>query len=109
MQAQSQPTSYYSFHTGVGLALSHRKPGLHAVNLTSVELEDQASGASSWVLLARDEPRIRSLGDAAEEDTRLLGVRGALPPVRFPSAAMLAGAPIWTDDYSDLLGALRSQ
>ena len=62
--------------------------GLHAVNLVSVELEDQASGASSWVLLARDEQRSRSLADAAEQDTRRPGVRGALPPIRFPSAAM---------------------
>jgi spermidine synthase len=80
--------------------------GLHAVNLVSVELEDRASGASSWVLLARDEQRIRSLADAAERDTLRLGVRGALPPIRFPSAAMIARAPLWTDDYSDLLGAL---
>jgi spermidine synthase len=80
---------------------------LHAVNLISVELEAQASGASSWVLLARDERRVRSLADAAEDDTRRLGVRGALPPIQFPSAAMIARATLWTDDYSDLLGALR--
>jgi spermidine synthase len=80
--------------------------GLHAVNLVSVELEKLASGASSWVLLARDEQRIRSLANAGEHRTRWLGVRGALAPVQLPSAEMLARAPLWTDDYSDLLGAL---
>lgn len=80
--------------------------GLRAVNLVSVELEKLASGASSWVLLARDEQRIRSLAADAMEHTRQLGVRGALDPVRFLSADTLARAPVWTDDYSDLLGAL---
>jgi hypothetical protein len=79
---------------------------LHAVDLVSVELEKLASGASSWVLLARDEQRIRALANAAEQRTRWLGVRGAMEPIQFPSAEMLARAPLWTDDYSDLLGAL---
>jgi hypothetical protein len=79
--------------------------GVSLVDLESVAMPRYLSGGSSWVFLARDAQRIRSLERAAKRRHRVLGLP-AKQAVRHAAPALLARAPLWTDDYSDLYRAL---
>ena len=81
--------------------------GLHAVNLLNTEAPRHLSNASTWVFFSRSEPRIRALARAAQQRYRARGLRTARGPVSFPTPEMIARAPLWTDDYSDLLRVLK--
>jgi spermidine synthase len=81
--------------------------GLHFVVIDTNMLQGYLSGDSTWVFLARSEERIGALTQRAiARRTRL-----HLPPtaiqVRLAVPGALDGVPLWTDDYSDLLGALQ--
>jgi spermidine synthase len=80
---------------------------LYAVSLESVAAPKFFSGASSWVMLARDAARVDALASSAEQRRRALGLEGASrPAVRRATREQIAEAPLWTDDYSDLYHAL---
>jgi len=81
--------------------------GLHFVAIETDVIPGHLSAESSWGFLARDEGRIRALEQLAL--ARRAELR--LPPnaivVRRPPPAVVAITPLWTDDHSDLLGAMR--
>jgi len=107
-----QPTGLLAIHTSSRhfdllpvLGRLAETAGLHAVSIQSVSTPKHLSGASSWVFLSRDEQRLRSLTRAAERRRRALALRTNVPAVQRVTPEMLAGAPLWTDDYSDLYRA----
>jgi len=81
--------------------------GLSVVAIETASMVGQLSAAATWVFLSEDEERIRSLAQLAMARRAELH----LPPhgiqVRRPPPEVLARTPLWTDDYSDLLGAMR--
>jgi len=81
--------------------------GLHFVAIETGVIPGRLSAETTWVFLARDEERVRSLAQLAVERRAELG----LPPngivVRRPPPEVLANTPLWTDDHSDLLHAMR--
>ena len=80
--------------------------GLHVVKLLNPAAPKRQTFAASWVMIARDEARIRSLAHAARQRHRALGLRPNQRRVVFPTPAAIAQSPLWTDDYSDLVRAL---
>ena len=109
-----QPDGYLAIHTSSRyfemmpvLSRLADEAGLHAVNLVNAEAPRHLSNASNWVFLSRSEARIRALARAAQQRYRARGVRLPRGPVTFPTPEMIARAPLWTDDYSDLLRVLR--
>jgi spermidine synthase len=81
--------------------------GLPAVNLLNAEAPRHLTSPSTWVFLSRSEPRIHELARLAEQRFRARGLRGARPPVTWPSPSIIEDAPLWTDDYSNLFRVLR--
>jgi hypothetical protein len=81
--------------------------GLHVAAIDTVLIKGHLSGDATWVFLARDERRIQSLARfALARRTKLRLAENAIQ-VRRPASGELASGPLWTDDYSDLLGALN--
>lgn len=82
------------------LGLAHR-------SVASPNVSDLQTRSARWVLVSRDPHRLDAIEAAsARRLTRLglpLGVHhySQVPPAR------VAATPLWTDDYSDLFGALR--
>ncbi len=81
--------------------------GLQVLDIETPSLVAHMSGQSTWVFLSRDQARIRSLANHALQRLHSLGVADDAIRVGTPTPETLASAPLWTDDYSDLLGALR--
>ncbi len=81
--------------------------GVHTVKIESAELPERLSGAASWVFMARDPRRVDTLVVAAQDRRHALGSNGDLPAVRLATPEMIAAAPLWTDDYSNLFRGLR--
>ncbi len=80
---------------------------VHAVRLFNAQAPRHLSNPSTWVFLSRSEPRLRELARAAALRARSRGIRLDRPAVTWPTPEMIASAPLWTDDYSDLLRVLR--
>ena len=81
--------------------------GLHAVNLGNAAAPRHLSFASNWMFFSRSEERLRELARAAEERARARRVRMSRPPVVWPTPEVVARAPLWTDDYSNLFRLLK--
>ena len=83
--------------------------GLAIVNIENPSIPVQRSRGSRWVFLSRDEASIDALARAAQSLFEQLGLERDLYVITRPGAEAVASAPLWTDDYSDLLGALKSR
>ena len=85
-----------------------RSSGLAAAELRTRSAPQLTTVPSRWVLLARDPQHLeRTLGSVASATRALRLPRSHVSlglPERFPTSP----APVWTDDYSDLLSILRS-
>jgi hypothetical protein len=81
--------------------------GLRVAAIETASMSGQLSAAATWVFLSEDEERIRGLAQLAMARRAELGLPPQFIQVRRPPPAVLAKTPLWTDDYSDLLGALR--
>jgi spermidine synthase len=81
--------------------------GLRVIAIITETIPGQLSAPSTWVFLARDEERLRALARLAVERRNALGLSPRAMLVRRPSPHVLAHAPLWTDDHSDLLRVLR--
>ena len=80
--------------------------GLRVAAIVTQAIPGQLSGQSTWVFLARSEERIRSLVELALRRRGELGLPPETITVRRPPRDVVAATPLWTDDYSDLLGAM---
>ncbi len=65
------------------------------------------SGLTDWVIIARNSDQLTRLRIRIEKRHRALRLRPDAILMRRGSDADLAGTPLWTDDYSDLLSVLR--
>ncbi len=65
------------------------------------------SAQSVWVFLSRDPERIQSLVQFALARKQQLGLREDKIQFKVYSPAEIAETPLWTDDYSDLFGAME--
>jgi hypothetical protein len=81
--------------------------GLEILSIYTTWIPRHWSAEALWVFLARDEERLRSLGRHALARRQKLGVSREAMQLGRPTPGALEQTPLWTDDYSDLLGALR--
>jgi spermidine synthase len=81
--------------------------GFAVVAVATTQLGPYLSAQSLWVFLCRDRNRIGSLAQAMNARRAELGLpEGAIRFGAVP-ADELAHTPLWTDDYSDLFGAME--
>jgi hypothetical protein len=81
--------------------------GLHVLGIETARMSQYLSGMSTWVFLSRDADRLDSLARLAMERRRQLGLGPDSITLHRPGPDARAKGPLWTDDYSDLFGALR--
>jgi spermidine synthase len=81
--------------------------GLRVASIQTQQIQGHLSAPSEWVFLARSEERIRSLVRLAIARRTKLRLAPDAIQVRRPLPEVVAKAPLWTDDYSDLLGSLK--
>ncbi len=79
--------------------------GMPVLSLQNPGAPRQRSQGSQWVFFSEDESRLDALARAAQKRHRARGLRGNA--VNRPTPELLARAPLWTDDYSDLLRVLK--
>jgi spermidine synthase len=81
--------------------------GFHSLRVRNRIIAGFLSRPSQWVLLARDPRRIDALEQRVRERMRYAGVRK--PDVVYvrPTPEELEAAPLWTDDYSNILSVLK--
>jgi len=65
------------------------------------------SQRSDWILLSRNPQRLNQLAKSVQQRTKALGLPPNHARVQRLSRATLENVPLWSDDYSDLLGVLR--
>jgi spermidine synthase len=82
--------------------------GLHVAAVDTVTIPGHLSAPATWVFLARDERRIHALAHLATARRAKLRLPPNAIQVWLPPPELIASSPVWTDDFSDLLGALRS-
>jgi spermidine synthase len=108
------PDGYLAIHTSSRhfelmpvLSRLAQEAGVHDVNLFNPPAPRHLSSASTWVFMSRNEENLKKLARAAEQRTRARGLRGIRNAVTWPTPEMIAAAPYWTDDYSDLFRVMK--
>jgi hypothetical protein len=81
--------------------------GAYDVQVANTQAPKHLTTASSWVFIAKSEDRVRAVARAAAKRARVRAVQMPMPPVRWPTPEMIASAPLWTDDYSNLFRVLK--
>lgn len=81
--------------------------GWRTLLLKNPNLPHRLSRRSTWLVLGRDEARLRELGRRAALRWKRLGVEPELYEIRYPAPRVLLRGPLWTDDYSNLFSVLR--
>ncbi len=81
--------------------------GLHAVILLNAPAPRHLTTPAKWAFFSRSEERIRALARAAQQRHRARGLRMRRAPVTLPTPEVIARAPLWSDDYSDLFRVLK--
>jgi spermidine synthase len=84
------------------------------VGLTSLVVETASSPQnqsqpSDWILLSQNPQRLKQLERAVRFRTKRLGLRPNHALIRRPLMENLTRVPLWSDDYSDLLSALKKR
>jgi SAM-dependent methyltransferase len=77
---------------------------LFAVSLENGRFPRLLTNPAIWVFVSRSEARIRAIAEAPEP-----GGTALRRTVVWPTRERIASAPLWTDDYSNLLRVLRRQ
>ena len=81
--------------------------GLHAVKVVNVDLPRHQHSMAHWMILSRNSQIVESFRAAAGQIRSDLKLRPIALRVSDAEALDLSSAPLWTDDYSDLLSVLR--
>lgn len=81
--------------------------GLHSLQVQNRTIRGYSSGQSRWVLLTRDPSEIDRLEQKIRGRMRYAGVSEPEVTLFRPERADLETAPFWTDDYSNILSALK--
>jgi spermidine synthase len=99
VHASNRHFGLVSLVTRVGL-----ESGLHSLEIVTNVAPRHQSRPSQWVWLGRDPVRIRELERQVRRTSKSLGVQAM---IRLGSRESTMNVPVWTDDHSDLFGALR--
>jgi hypothetical protein len=83
--------------------------GLHAISVLNLQNNRHYAYRSKWVLLSPDASRLQGLKNFGLASKPGLGLGDADLRFYSPARAALAGAPLWTDDYSDLFGVVKQK
>jgi len=78
----------------------------HLVVGTAAALQFQ-SQASDWILLSQSPQRLQQLAKNLAKSTKALELPASHASMKRWTKAELEDVPLWTDDYSDLLGVLK--
>jgi hypothetical protein len=81
--------------------------GLHSLQVQNRNIAGYSSGQSKWVLLSREASEIDGLEQKIRSRMRYAGVSEPEVILFRPEQADLEAAPIWTDDYSNILSVLK--
>jgi hypothetical protein len=81
--------------------------GLHSLQVQNRNIPGYSSGQSRWVLLSRDASEIDRLEQKFRARMRYAGVKEPGVVLIRPEQANLDAAPLWTDDYSNILSVLK--
>jgi hypothetical protein len=84
-----------------------RELGLHGLEIVNNRAPRHHSIASQWVWLSRDADQIEALEERVHRRVSALRLKPEMLKMRRFEERDLSGVPVWTDDYSDLLGALE--
>jgi hypothetical protein len=84
-----------------------RELGLHGLEIVNNRAPRHHSIASQWVWLSRDADQIEALEERVHRRVSALRLKPEMLKLRRFDERDLSGVPVWTDDYSDLLGALE--
>jgi spermidine synthase len=83
--------------------------GLHSLVVATAAAPRFQSQASDWILLSRNRERLPQLATSIRRRTKALGLPPSHAIVHYVTESKLVDIPLWTDDYSDLLGVLKSK
>lgn len=81
--------------------------GLEAVAVLNDRNLREFRYRSNWAILSADSDYVAGLPGAIQENRRALGIRPRALFLVDPERELVSAAPLWTDDYSDLLSALK--
>jgi spermidine synthase len=81
--------------------------GLQSLHIKNRTISGYSSGQSKWVLLSRDPSEIDRLEQRFRARMRYAGVSEPDVMISRPKQADLDAAPLWTDDYSNILSVLK--
>jgi hypothetical protein len=81
--------------------------GMRAVRITNMPFPRHRQASAKWMILSRDAAYIESFPPIAEQIRTTLRVKPKALTVTYPDELDLTDAPLWTDDYSDLLSVLK--
>jgi spermidine synthase len=81
--------------------------GLQSLHVRNRTISGYSSGQSKWVLLSRDPDEIDRLERRFRARMRYAGVSEPEVKITRPEQAEIDAAPLWTDDYSNLLSVLK--
>jgi len=81
--------------------------GLQSLHVRNRTISGYSSGQSKWVLLSRDPSEIDRLEQRFRARMNYAGVSEPDVKISRPKQADLDAAPLWTDDYSNILSVLK--
>jgi hypothetical protein len=81
--------------------------GLQSLHVRNRTISGYSSGQSKWVLLSRDPSEIDRLEQRFRARMNYAGVSEPDVMISRPKQADLDAAPLWTDDYSNILSVLK--
>ena len=81
--------------------------GLSNIDLTTPRQPDRLSANSRWIFLSPKNERIDALAAAMLADRLRAGLEESGFITQRFDAEQLEQIPVWSDDFSDLFGALR--
>jgi spermidine synthase len=84
-----------------------RSTGLAAAEVRTESAPKLSSVRSRWVLVAHSPQRLAQALRAVDASRLALGLAPSHLDVTLPEPRLVARVPVWTDDYSDLMGILR--
>lgn len=83
--------------------------GFGALYARTAVSREWLSKQSHWVLMTADPSRLKALGEGLTARVASLGLSSNHLQLYQPSEFEILQAELWTDEYSDLFGALRSK
>ena len=81
--------------------------GFDAIEVLNKVSPQNRSIRSKWVIFSRDPHNLALLGDYIDSQRDALGLNESSVRIRNPRANIVAKAPLWTDQYSNLFGIVK--